>query len=324
MKWRRLVVLICIGLFLIAGGVLLKAFWLAMPEVGSGPAGPKVPDEPFRQVWTQRKVLLLGVGDSVTQGFGAGDPCHSYFNRLAKNPDDEYDDMRGSCLSAVLPHLDTLNTALPCTTSLQHVEFLEKRFEKRPADVFGLVVMTSGGNDIIHDYGKSPPEEGAMYGATLEQAQPWIANFEKRLDRMIDLLESKFPGGCAIFLADIYDPTDGVGDAHVAGFPRWRDCMKILDAYNEVIHRCAARRESVHLVPMHDEFLGHGFHQAQRWRKHYDAEDPYFWYYGNVEDPNHRGYDAIRRLFLLEIVKAKDKIVATPAAAKESDISPPK
>ena len=79
----------------------------------------------------------------------------------------------------------------------------------------------TGRNDLIHDYGRSPARQGAMYGATLAQAQPWIEAFEQRLDRMIDLLEARFPGRCKIFQADIYDPTDEVGDAQNAGLPRW-------------------------------------------------------------------------------------------------------
>ena len=74
-----------------------------------------------------------------------------------------------------------------------HLETIRDRLEKQAADTFGLVVMTTGGNDLIHGYGRSPPREGAMYGATLEQARPWIENFEKRLDEMIELLEAVFP-----------------------------------------------------------------------------------------------------------------------------------
>jgi hypothetical protein len=32
--------------------------------------------------------------------------------------------------------------------------------------------------------------------------------------------------------------------------------------------------------------------------KHYDRKDPHYWYFINLEDPNERGYDALRRLFL--------------------------
>jgi hypothetical protein len=54
---------------------------------------------------------------------------------------------------------------------------------------------------------------------------------------------------------------------------------------------------------MHDAFLGHGIHCTQFWRPHYRTADPHYWYAYNLEDPNDRGYDAIRRLMLIEIAK---------------------
>ena len=146
-----------------------------------------------------------------------------------------------------------------------------------------------------------------MYGATWQQAEPWIASFDQRLNRMIDLLEQKFPGGCHIFLGDIYDPTDGVGDAPSVFLPHWPDGLKIHTAYNEVIRRCAKNRETVHLVPIYRTFLGHGSHCTQFWRTTYRPEDPHYWYFSNVEDPNDRGYDALRRIYLLELVRVFDR-----------------
>ena len=70
-------------------------------------------------------------------------------------------------------------------------------------------------------------------------------------------------GGCHIFLADIYDPTDGLGDATSAGLPHWPDGLAIHTAYNNVIRRCAKERDSVHLVPMREAFLGQGIHCTQ-------------------------------------------------------------
>ena len=81
------------------------------------------------------------------------------------------------------------------------------------------------------------------------------------------------------------------------------DGIAIHAAYNKVIRLCAERRKSVHLVPMYEEFLGHGFRCKQFWRSTYDSNDPFYWYGSNLEDPNDRGYDAIRRLFLIEIEK---------------------
>jgi lysophospholipase L1-like esterase len=282
-------------------------FFLYLP-VGNGPAGPPIDSEAFASPWTHQNVLLVGIGDSVTAGFGAA-KGRSYFDRLANNPPDEYPDMRGKCLSSVLPNLKTLNIAVSGSNSLHHLDHIRQRLPQQERDVLGLVVVTTGGNDLIHWYGTQPPREGAMYGATLAQAQPWIANYEQRLDLMFTEIQARFPGGCLIFVADIYDPSDGVGDPESTwALPAWPDCLKILDAYNAALRRVAAKHQTVHVVPVHDAFLGHGIHCRQFWRQHYDWRDPHYWYFENIEDPNDRGYDALRRVFLREIVAQRATI----------------
>jgi lysophospholipase L1-like esterase len=303
---RRLLWILGIGAGLVACAAVYIELHFHLPE-GVGPAGPAVAAEPFASPWSDRKILLLGVGDSVTAGFGAS-RGHSYFELLAQNSDDEFPDMQGRSLSRVLPRLTTLNLSLSGSTSLQHLERLKEKLEKQPEDVFGLVVMTCGGNDIIHWYGRSVPREGAMYGATLAQAEPWTANFEKRLDDIFELIKSRFPGGCHIFIADIYDPSDGLGDPESALMPAWSDVLAIHAAYNAAIRRAAARHPFVGVVPMYAAFLGHGIHCRQFWRSHYHVSDPHYWYAPNLEDPNNRGYDAIRRVFLNEIIQSRSRL----------------
>lgn len=126
MKKRRLLLLLLVGALLIGGGWLYRQRWLPKP-VGEGPAGPAVAREAFAETWTDRQVLLLGIGDSITAGFGVP-RTHSYFGRLAKNPDDEFDDMQGICLSAVLPNLEVENIAISGSTSLHHLQHV------RPTD----------------------------------------------------------------------------------------------------------------------------------------------------------------------------------------------
>ena len=149
-----------------------------------------------------------------------------------------------------------------------------------------------------------------MYGATFDEAAPWIKDFAARLDLTISQIESRFPGGCEIFMANIFDPTDGFGDADRAGLPHWPDGNKILDAYNQVIQQCAATHPNFHAIDMHAIFLGHGIHCTEFWRSHFDLHDPHYWYYSNLEDPNERGYDVIRRLFLLEMIKDQSRLKA--------------
>jgi lysophospholipase L1-like esterase len=302
MKIRRLVVFVCLGALLAASGVVYWYFRHSKP-IGRGPAGPPVPIGRFSHAWSQKSFLLVGVGDSVTAGFGAR-RGYSYFDRLVTNPPDEFQDMTGRCLQAVLPQLQVTNLAVSGSTSGEHVRQQLPRLPVVGSNTVALIVITTGGNDLIHNYGRTPPREEAMYGAKWDQAEQWATNFEARLERLIEELKVHFPGGCLVFLATIFDPTDGLGDIERAGLPRWQDGLKILAAYNGVIRRCAERHAFVHLLDVHNAFLGHGIHCAQFWSAHYDGRDPHYWYYENLEDPNERGYDVIRRLFLNEIAKA--------------------
>ncbi len=259
----------------------------------------------FERVWSKRSVLLLGLGDSVTAGYGAS-PGRSYFKMLVSNPDDDAPEMRGINLSKVLPKLEVANLSMSGSTSLECLDRQLPKLKIQPGNVLGLVCITTGGNDLIHNYGRSRPMEHAMYGATWEEARPWVASFEERLERILETVESRFPGGCHIFLATIYDPTDGVGDIENAGgmkLPAWPDGLRILGAYNQVIRSVAGTRKYVHLVDMHKLFLGHGIHHEERAMEKHNQGDRTYWYYRNLEDPNDLGYDAIRKLFLHEIEK---------------------
>lgn len=262
-----------------------------------------VSGETFSKQWTNRPVLFVGFGDSVTAGFGAR-KRYSYFDRLVQNPADEFQDMKGICLIKVFPKLAFTNLAISGSTSMELLEQELPHLTQADSNTLGIVVITTGGNDLIHNYGRTPPREQAMYGATLDEAKPWISNFEQRIELVIRQIESKFPGGCQIYLATIFDPTDGVGDTTRARLPAWKDAEPILNAYNDAISHCAQKHPNVHAVDIHTAFLGHGIHCTQFWRANYDWHDPHYWLYANLEDPNERGYDAMRRLFLIRIAQS--------------------
>jgi lysophospholipase L1-like esterase len=305
-KLKRIVLILLAGLVFIAGMGAFLFFRFARP-VGSGAAGPAITRESFSQPWTGRPVLVVGLGDSVTAGFGAR-KGYSYFDRLTKNPADEFPEMTGICLASVFPRFQFTNLAVSGSTSSEVPLRQLTALPTNSPDVFGIVTMTTGGNDIIHNYGRTSPREEAMYGASMDEAKPWVEDFSRRLDSTLEQINSRFPGGCEIFLANIFDPTDGLGDAELAGLPAWKDSMQILDAYNAVIRHAADTHPNVRVVDIHAAFLGHGIHCTQFWRAHFDWRDPHYWFYVNLEDPNERGYDVIRRLFLIEIEKAKSRL----------------
>lgn len=295
-KWYTVATVILTGI-----GIAWWQMVMVWP-VGHGPAGPSINRAAFGNTWDTREVLLVGIGDSVTAGFGA-EPGRSYFDRLVRNPAGDAQDVDGLNLSRAFPNLRVTNLSVSGSTSPQHLRTQIPKLSRQPTNVLGIFVVTTGGNDIIHNYGKTPPSEGAMFGATFEQARPWITNFETRLEQMIRGMTEAFPGGCEIFLANIYDPTDGVGDIDRAGLPEWPDGLKIHFEYNRIIADAAGRHERVHLVDISTAFLGHGIHCRQFWREHYDRNDPHYWFHDNLEDPNDRGYDALRRLFLNKMVE---------------------
>jgi hypothetical protein len=300
-QWSNLVKYIITVLFvvvIIAGGIVY--FNIYLPQ-GEGAAMPEVPAEPFKHIWSEKKMLLLGIGDDITSDSGVKEGF-SYFQRLVRNPSGDSPDMPGKNLSKVFPNLTNTNTASSWSTSINHLEGFTMA-QINPQDVYGIVVLTTGLNELLHSYGKEPPNERAMYGATIEQAASWIDNFQKRLDEMIKFIGYIFPGGCQVFIANIYDPTDGTGFTNnwITNAPAWPDGLVIHEAYNRIIQDCASKYDNVHVVDIHKTFLGHGIHCSRGGL----GNGRNCWYQTRAADPgaNERGHDAIRRLFLNEMIK---------------------
>ncbi|NUM35259.1 MAG: SGNH/GDSL hydrolase family protein, partial [Candidatus Brocadiae bacterium] len=250
--------------------------------------------------------------DSITTGFGAGGSRLGYFERLVQNAPEDPEDIKGRNLSLVFPDLTVRNYSTNASSSGDHLRSQMLYLEKQKPEVFGIITITTGGIDLIHNYGKEAPRDEACYGASWQDGINYAKKFRERLEKILDGIQEKFPGGCKIFLANIYDPTDSVGDIEnvhpllrlVQKLPPWPDGIKILELFNRHIKEAAQARNFVYLVDIHSVMLGHGIHCKDTKNPHYRAEDPTYWYYFNLEDPNQRGYDAIRRAFLLEMIKA--------------------
>ena len=114
-KSKRTISVGLVGALLIASALGYLHFRYARP-VGQGPADRKYPENAFGHPWTTRHVLVVGLGDSVTAGFGAR-KGYSYFDKLIRNSPDESEQMDGICLEAVLPNLSFTNLAVSGSTS---------------------------------------------------------------------------------------------------------------------------------------------------------------------------------------------------------------
>ena len=86
--------------FLAVGALLLVAvtaaslyFRYALP-IGRGPAGPALAREAFAAPGPCASILVVGLGDSVTAGFGAR-TGYGYFDRVVTNAPEDAADVKG-------------------------------------------------------------------------------------------------------------------------------------------------------------------------------------------------------------------------------------
>ncbi|MHC4927962.1 MAG: hypothetical protein ACYTER_11700, partial [Planctomycetota bacterium] len=83
-RWRMaLLCLLIITVFVGCIGCRLYNAIRVRP-IGTGPAGPVVAAEPFEKAWMDGPVVFLGVGDSITRGYGAPGGL-TYFDLLEQN-----------------------------------------------------------------------------------------------------------------------------------------------------------------------------------------------------------------------------------------------
>src|SRR5690606_13955190 len=82
---------------LCAGSLLLLSSWFVArvpAPMGTGPAGPEVAAVALARTWSERPVVLLSLGDSVSTGYGAP-RGHGYFELIRENADETYPEMAG-------------------------------------------------------------------------------------------------------------------------------------------------------------------------------------------------------------------------------------
>ncbi len=309
MKWYQIRIRFLIPLFLVSFLVFIGYNYYYLPE-GGGSSGYEVNAKPFTKIWSNKKIVLVGMGDSIVTGFGSGHKKNSFFEMITDNPEDDYPDIKNINLRKAFPNLEKINLAENSTASGDHILQVDN-LEVQSSNVYGIVILSTGGIDLIHDYGNSPPQDEAIYGANLEEVEKYSVLFEQRLNVLIKKIKQKFPGGVKIFLFSIYDPTDGVGDIENVSpllklfkkLPKWKDGLYALNKWNEIIYKTSDENDFVELVDLHKAFLGHGIHCKDKSNPNYKPDDPSYWYYMNLEDPNRKGYDAIRRIVLLKMLE---------------------
>jgi lysophospholipase L1-like esterase len=229
---------------------------------------------------------------------------HSYVEMLVNNDDAKYPDYAGKDLAHHFIATAVENIALAGSTSCDFSasDIHSQLTSLAPEVAQTIVVITLGGNDLIHPYSCGTPHDCSEYCSSLSQATPFAANYKARMIALINQIKADAHGTVSVFLANIYDPTDTVGDiqnATISGvhlLPAWPGGLDVLSLYNSTINDVATATGAT-VVDMHAAMLGHGIHYSDSTNMYYSASDPTYWYCANLEDPNDRGYNAIRGAF---------------------------
>ncbi len=235
---------------------------------------------------------LIVMGDSISAGVGARRDEGAYYALLQENAPSLWAGFDAVDLTTRYGHeVPLVNVAVPgATTRTLWRDQVPALREAAGAGFEGhsLVVITIGGNDLTTGFAAGADLEGDYLDETI--------NFIKNTVEFLQD-ESVFPGGTSIFLANVYDPGDGVGRA--------RQCFGGLDLSpaSEALLVWARRYVdlaydyNIGVVDALGAFRGHGFYSSDPENVYYDAADPTLWFDSDCIHPNDRGHHELRRLF---------------------------
>ncbi|MGE0492577.1 MAG: SGNH/GDSL hydrolase family protein [Vulcanimicrobiota bacterium] len=216
---------------------------------------------------------FAGLGDSILSDDFPG-PGLGAASLLLTNDDMRFPDFRGRDLRT---RRKGLTSNVVARTGWRVKDLLSRLEGLPPVRVLSLVVVTVGGNDLLHwVMEQTPAEQG------LSQLETDLLALKARLDRLYPRRVTRW--------GNIYDPTDGTGR-----FQSGREvptAPALLEQANALLKRLFDRD----VVDLHGHFLGHGIRHADEDYQHHDARDASGWFKMDIE-PNPRGASEIRRCF---------------------------
>jgi lysophospholipase L1-like esterase len=155
-----------------------------------------------------------------------------------------------------------------------------------PVRGHSVVVITIGGNDLQLAIVAGDPEGGTLTSA--------ISNIRQTVQFLQD--PANFPDGTSIYVAAVYDPSDGEGfiqgcffnlrlPTFVTGLNTWRARYVALGT-----------EMGFGVIDALGHFHGHGHNFMHTDNTYYDRDDATGWFSDCIH-PNDRGHHELRRLF---------------------------
>lgn len=260
-------------------------------------ADPDVRNEiPLNYVPTD-PVRILFLGDSITEGYGASSPEHKYTSLLQHNF--EWPGFDAIDFEDTFPNISEIvdvSEGGATTGSLlgQQLPALERDVDF-PVAGETIVIITVAGNDL---------QAALIPFADAETiVNRTLGEFEEIADYFLD--PAKFPDGVYLYVTNVYEPSDGVGQVQSCFFGiDYSEDLPQLDRFNNQLALMGIDREFA-VLDLRGHFLGHGYRSEEPTVGGYDPADPTLWFAPDCIHPNDRGHHELRRLFHAVITGAE-------------------
>lgn len=269
------------------------------PDSGTSSEIEEIPVDPDVETYypedrlVSDPVRIVFFGDSITRGYGIEREDNKYTALLRQNNDGRWPSFAADDLRARFPALEEVVDASRDGSTTDTVLQLQL---SQIADALGPVVEgetivagTIGGNDLL---------DVLLSGDVPAGVDALMDNLKEIADFFTDPV--RFPDGVYLAIGNVYDPTDGTGQADECFFGF--DLSAVIPEFDRLAEesRAMAERDGWAWVDMRGHFRGHGFRYDEEgdWA---DPEDPTLWFQDDCIHPNTRGHHEIRRLFLAAI-----------------------
>ena len=155
------------------------------------------------------------------------------------------------------------------------------------------MIMTVGGNDLQSVFLNPSIVE--------ERLEKTVRNWRRISEYFLD--EQRFPDVATVLFANVYEPTDAVGQAGDCFYGL--DISLLLPSLHDANTQFRGLVEELgfSVLDMRGTFLGHGFNYNDPNTPYYVEDDPSLWLANDCIHPNSRGHHEIRTMFWKAIAK---------------------
>ncbi|MGC6494149.1 MAG: SGNH/GDSL hydrolase family protein [Myxococcota bacterium] len=257
------------------------------PAIDEAPSPDRVGT--YAHTLPENPSTVIFLGDSITAGVGAPNAAEGYTNLLVNNTN-AWPEWDGIDLATRYPGIEMIDVSKSAAWTGDVANEQIDDFESQvtlPFEGEALVIITVGGNDL-QSVLTNPSGVDERIATTVEN---W-----RKIARYF-LNDQRFPDGSTVLMANVYEPTDAVGQVGTCFFGI--NLSSLLPNLNDANTQLRGLAEEMGFtaMDMRGTFLGHGFYYSDYTTPYYNDNDPSLWMANDCIHPNQRGHHEVRAMF---------------------------